>query len=344
VNNFYKNKDITEEEYRKLDFVSSSVLMQLAKGGINALKKREEEDDDPDSRAIVIGKVTETLLLESDKLKDKFYISEIEKPTASLLVLANEVIKICKEKNIKIDSFNTILEHFNLVSETCKTLGLWNNIKNNDTWVNKWNLPVLWKYLEVNTSTNGKVLVSPQEHAIAQELSLILKNHVFTNNIFTVGKDEEVFVQHKLIFPYEKNQIKTMIDFIKVNHEKKEIYSYDVKTGWKSPELFSDVYYFRRYDIQEAIYTKALYHNYPDYKVYHLKFIYISSSVRDYNYPIIAESIRPHIETFTGYFTKSGRWMKGINELLQDYNFYKKNNEIPREIYDNSGRLLIKVI
>jgi hypothetical protein len=164
---------------------------------------------------------------------------------------------------------------------------------------------------------------------------------------------EELLLQVPIYFTLDSVECKGLLDGIKIDHQEKTIEPFDLKTIGKSVYEFPANYLTFGYYTQAAFYTYAIQtEQSPVYNLlqegYTLKdfiFIVTETKTSSFNPALIytTTSEERHAGMHGGYY--NGKKYKGIYELMDDYLWHVETDQwtYPREIYQNEGRIPLKV-
>ncbi|MFW6312153.1 MAG: PD-(D/E)XK nuclease-like domain-containing protein [Nanoarchaeota archaeon] len=320
-------KNISFEEYLKIDAVNFSLLKSVADSGrfYNSEKKSKK------SLAMDLGTVVDELLLPTD-IPEEFFIIKGEPLTSSTLVLGEKMVEYCKLNNIKYEEVNNelilqVLDENKLWSKQGVDKKLEKFVKNED----------FYNYLEGNLTE--KIAINQSTLDKAHELSNILKLHDYTKKIFDRGLNQMVYV-----FEMDGVKYKIRLDKLIIDDENKKVKPFDLKTGAFFATQFDYNFYKLRYYLQQSLYQLGVLHyiknHLPDYEIDNFKFVYISTT-EPYPYPVIYEMSEKWAELGYHGSTHKGRYHKGVKELTQELLFYEKvTKEFDREIYMSKGEVL----
>ena len=246
--------------------LSYTRLVDFAKNGPEALVNRNSGQ----SISMSIGSLTDDFLNENININDKYYIYDGEKPTASLGKLCNIIIDHYRE----VPSLEEVIE-------IVKKSGFWTNIKKEELFLSKFNIPEFWDYITIMITKSDKEIITSSMYEQAEDMAHLIKTHDHTKDLFS--NNYKRIYQYYFEIVINKVFFRGQIDFVKIDHKKKTIEFIDFKTGSDPSINFSNIFINMRYFIQEAVYTKAYKHfcktfNLRGYKLLPFKFIYISKS------------------------------------------------------------------
>lgn len=334
--------DIPDEEYRAIDAFSYSLLKTIDDEGPDCLINPKHKK----SKAFDFGSLVDVI---TTNIKDKdkiFFTKAIEKPTASLLILADALLK---DELILEIPYEELVSDAKLISKV-HDLGLWNKMEDT-TILTKIKLPIFYDYIKYSIEAKGKIVLEPELKEAAEHCANVLLTSDLTRSLFIETDDIEVLKQAILFYDYKGRRGKAKLDLIRIDHVNKIIYPFDIKTGTELPSKFQNSFYFFKYYLQVVSYMLAIYSKittikeFNDYKIDDFKFVYISKKLPDA--PVIYNVPERLLTSFLeGWITAKGEKIKGFDELLEEYIYYKTNNiyNIEKEIIINNGLLNISLI
>lgn len=317
-------ENITEQEYRESNRLSYSLLKELSDIGPKVLLEGLKGVDNSGTR---LGSIVDKLTTEPgyDPLQE-FIITDI-----NLEIEANNtgrLLKWAKDNNTLLTQESDLTEIYNEL-----------DIKRPLTLTDEF-------FLKVDMLLNEDKYLHKNEYDLANTMADTFNNHIFTKDIFNPNPDYEVINQAIIFFNIYGEECKCMIDKILVNHKKKIIYPYDVKTGAESN--FMKNFFGFKYYYQGALYTTAIQSiiqtekEFQGYVVAPFTFIYLSRV--NPTFPLKFSMCIDYIEdVMTGFETRSGFTVRGILQLIDDVKWYRENNEFvfTRELLENNGTIKI---
>jgi hypothetical protein len=323
-------ENITEEEYRAVERPSYSFFKELDDKGPSIIRDGVDFKMSP---GLTLGSIVDNLITQEgyDPLEE-YHITNIA-PDLSGKTHHSNLLKYIYDNQIKDPSEDVLLD-------ACKKLGFKKNPSLNDSKFEA-------QLNMVKGMLNGKKYLNQREYELALQMSETLQMHPYTRDIFNPGFEVEAVNQAIILFTLKGLPVKGMLDKVLIDHEKKVIYPYDLKTG--TPFDFLQNFWIYKYYLQGGMYTAAIYYikeNHPEFKDYEVdpfRFIYISRARP--NLPLVYEMPKKFIEYgLTGWTTIGGRKYKGILELVEDYKWYVENDEydLTKEIVENKGLIEIK--
>lgn len=220
-------------------------------------------------------------------------------------------------------------------------LGLYKSSKNEGKRIALFDTMNFWTCLELKLKARTKTGIPA---AIFQESRLIwkrLRNDIRTKELFVEKEGKEIFYQPKLVFNLNGKDVKCMYDMVIIDHVAKTIHPYDLKVTSFHTKEFPKVYIKHRYYIQSGLYSKGIESivnankfDFLDYTI--LPFTFVVYSVPD-GIPMLWEIPTENVEkSIDGYMVGNHYKVKGIMDLISEYEYYKKNPEcsVPYEFKD----------
>lgn len=345
---------MTEKEYRELPYLSYSSLKlfndnrrKFYKEYVLGEKKPIEATD-----AMIFGSLVDTLLFSPDEWGDRFYISSAVIGSGQMFEFAEELFKVTL-KHTENDEVTTDIK--TLMEEAL------NNVKyDKHGKVVKFKDKELNKVIEMFVNSDaeiyynslrqsaGKYVISEYTNSKAEEVAQELKYSDYTREIFDDHLENwESYNQLPIVFKYQGETLKCMVDRLRVNHSDKIIYRYDLKCT-SQVEDFGFSYFKFKYYIQNGIYqlgveSWAKENGLEDYKVLPMKFINCDSA--NYLSPLIWETCEQDVYNAINGFKVGRRFYRGIDELLKDIKFAKENNlwRISRLNHINNGKVKLDI-
>jgi hypothetical protein len=334
-------KDISEQDYREVPAFNYSTLKALDDNGPMILIEREEIK----GIALEFGTLVDILITNPENRYNVFYTKPIEKPTASLLILADSLLS-----DLVLGYTREEILDNKYILNKIKELGIWVKAKE-DTLIEKFNNDLFYNYINASIEAKGKIICSPSLVEAAEHCANVLLSHPYTKDLFIETDDIEVLKQVPIFYNFKKYLGKGKIDLLRINHKEKIISLYDIKTGTELPSNFMNSFYFFKYYLQVISYLAGI--NYmittipelKDYKIDKFRFIYISKKLP--NTPCIYEVGEELLSIFfDGWTNSDGKRIKGFNQLVDEYIYYKTNDiyDTEKETIDNNGIFNIKLL
>lgn len=333
-------KDVSEEDYREIPAFNYSILKAMSENGPRVLVEKEELS----STALEFGTLVDILITNPEERYNKFYTKTVEKPTASLLQLADAIYMDHLIMDIPFESINV-----EMVVKKVRELGLWAKQKD-ETIIEKFNIDLFYNYIKAKIEAEGKIICTQELVDAAEYCARVLLTHDYTKDLFVESDTVEVLKQVPILYNFKGYMGKGKIDLLRIDHEKKIIYPYDIKTGSEVASNFANSFYHFKYYIQATSYMYGLSYlienieEFKDYKIDNFRFIYISKKSPDFPaIYVVPESCL--VSFFDGWTSLKGEYIKGFKDLVEEYIFYKSNDiyNVEKKIIDNNGVLNISL-
>lgn len=333
-----ENDPITE--YYKSPRISNSLLKAIANPRILKLKKDNPELFEDDSASLRIGSAVDCLLTDPKAWVSKFKVLEVNKPYGFMGTFVSNLPKGITKDSPKEDYMSAY----------------WmSGYKMSADWViNKfWTSPDAVEYYNTYKE-DGYTILSKDEYDSAKKAVSLVMDSPYAFSYFQRNKiHEELLHQVPIYFTLKDHEFKALLDGIKIDHQEKTIEPFDLKTIGKSVYEFPLNYILYGYYTQAALYEYALKtKESPVYDLlqegYTLKdfiFIVAETKTSSFNPALIYTTSKEEREAgFTGG-NFNNKYHKGIYQLLEDYLWHVETDQwiYPREIYQNEGRIPLKV-
>lgn len=316
--------------------MSFSRLSDYDRNGSSALLDKKDNNN---SIALNKGSLINDLLFETVDFNSKYTLKIYEKPTATLLRLAN----------IIIENFVNIPTHEE-VEKIIENNEFWKTTKKENI-KSKYDLPEFWDYITNQIKPDGKIAITPSMKIEADEIVYILRNHKHSSHFFDKNK-YEIIPEYAFEVDYNLKDdttetdrtiiLRGIVDMIVVDHINKTIRLVDLKTGGDKASEFEYSFTKWRYYLQESVYMYAMDHikellGYSDYTTLNFQFLYIGLKEK---IPVVFDVTDTwHEAALNGFYTKSGTHYKGLHQLIREvaYIWYNKEFETPYELLEKNG-------
>lgn len=310
--------NISEKEYRKLNYPSYSLLSDLIKEGPFCLSKPRA--DISDLEAIKIGSLVDKYITDSGNIGKVFVLDKV--PSDKPKVIIDEMIERFAEFPNQIDLLDS--ENHPLIMEICDKYDYY---KQKDTRLKY--LKEYEKFIEVYTQPK------PDEYLImtTYQRDTALRVVKAIKEQFPLFSDKNGLGQVKLIGKINGVELKVMFDLILVNEKTKVLLPFDLKTGINLYSEFPKGNYVKfNYYLQGALYKEVLSQNlvgtpYEGYKIAPFRFLYCS---RNEFLPMVFKMTKEAHEKALNGFYSGGMWRKGLYQIVEEYKFYRDN---PSNLY-----------
>lgn len=306
--------NISEKEYRQLNYPSYSLLSGISKNGSSAMYGIREDIADKDG--IIIGSLVDTILTDGGLPPNLIIVDK--KPTGKPL----GIIKILANRTDLLDPEILSAKNNKLIEEEL------NGFKYYESSTFRFRLNKLKQYKKYAKALEDPTAFVASSYQVFEAKQLVNSINLKYSHLF----DENTLMQTKLIGECRGIKMKCMLDFIVIDHVNKIIKPYDLKTGiGPHYNFFEGGFLGWNYYLQASLYQSILKQEaaklYPDYTVDVFRFLYCG---RKDKLPIIyTVSPKWHDAGYNG-FTYNGVKYPGIHELVDDYLYYEQH---PNALY-----------
>lgn len=315
--------DISEREYRDVDYISFSKVSSFIKDGPKVLITEKKEEND----SLLFGSLFDSLLTEPEEFNNKFYITKLNKiPSQKVMDIIGYLYR---DKGVK-----SIDNNEETVLNACRYYEYYQNYKP-ETLLRKLEEDGQ-QFFEEIINANGRYVLDQKMVNDAEECVNEILTNRFTYMYFSDKTNADLFSKDTLEHVYQgklldhNRKLKCMIDKAIIDHEKKEIQLIDLKTTAFPEENFQDSYLKYRYDIQASLYPDIVNELYKGYKILPFKFIVIN---RYHKKPLIYEDhtyhkiISGNIGDYRPYYDwiSEMKWHLENNEYDYSYESIKNN-------------------
>lgn len=274
---------------------------------------------------LIEGRLVHCLLFEPDKVKDKFNIVPGKTPS-------DNVRKVLKDMQLVTDA--PTLEECDdfIITDSLLSLNLYQSLKTDESRLAKIRTPdneIYWKFL---SNSNVDIIDIDTLNKCTEYVKIIQSNDdvmdLFSNESETDFELDPISIhcEQPLYCKLEKYNfgLKGIIDFYKVDKEKKVVTICDLKTTSKTIADFQETVDFYNYWLQAAIYSKLVYENLKknhseDAEMYQIlfKFVVIDKYNQVYVFDVREDTL--------------GIWANGLENTLEraNYHYTNKNYTLP---------------
>lgn len=347
-----QGKTKTEANYRAIMLDSSSSLKEFSLDRRKYYKKYilNENVEDKDSQAAIMGRIVETLLFEPEQFDSRFHMSSCASaPTGLMLAFVESLYKHMREATNE-DGIVT-REFTDIAKDAYVDSGF--KIKF-DAVIAKFEGSDAEIYFRemVKVKSNGLTVVTTEDVTNAEKIVEELRTNSATADIVNLVNSVNYTV-HKQFqaegYTVDKHLFKSMMDLVVIDHQNKTIQVYDLKCVWAVENFYEEYYLYRRAYIQAYLYWTALNElrmandgEMLDYKILNPKFI-VCDSTNYYN-PLVYNLADEDIEAAYKGFEHKGRTYPGVGQLIDELNWAINNNvwNISKTNYLNNGQVNLK--
>ena len=345
-------KTKTEKEYRAVPMDSSSSLKEFSVNRKRYHKKYilNEKIEEEDSKASVIGRVVETLLLEPEEFDNRFYMSVcLSAPTGLMLAFVEALYKHTAAATDEFGSVNRpfadlFIDAYNDSGFKIKADAVLNKFQGSDAEI---------YYDELRkVRSKGLTVVTTEDVTNSEKIVTELKTNFVTSGVVNLVNSAKYSVHNQFQiegYSVDGHLFKSMMDKVIVDHEQRTIQVYDLKCTWSVENFYEEYYLYRRAYIQAYLYYHAA------------RSLTINQNSELYGYTvecpkfIVCDStnyMNPLIYTLTGDdlldayegFEHKGKLYPGVQQLIKDLQWAVENDvwNINRINYINNGVINIK--
>jgi hypothetical protein len=342
----------TEKEYRAIQMDSSSSLKEFS---VNRKKYYQryilnERIEEEETKASVVGRIVETLLLEPEEFDNRFYMSVcLSAPTGLMLAFVEALYKNTAAATNELGEVTKSFE--DLSRDAYAESGF--KIKYDAVIAKFQGSDAEIYYDELRkVRSKGLTVVTTEDVTNSEKIVTELKTNFVTSNIINLVNSARYSVYNQFQiegYSVDGHLFKSMMDKVIVDHEQRTIQVYDLKCVWAVEGFYEEYYLYRRAYIQAYLYyhaARSLTINQNSdlygYDVMLPKFI-VCDSTNYYNPLIYTLSISDMADAYEG-FEHKGRKYPGVGQLIKDLEWAVENDvwNISRENYINNGVLNIK--
>ena len=349
-----KGQAKTEAVYRAILLDSSSSLKEFSMDRKKYYNKYYlgKNVEDKDSQAAIMGRLVETILMESDEFDKRFYMSAcVSSPTGLMLSFVEELYKYTMNAT---DEFGNVTRTFEEISRDAysssgfkiKYEAVIQKFIGSDTEI---------YYNEIRkVRANNLTVVTSQDVTHAENIVSELRNNFATKDIVNLVNSSRYSVYDQLQvegYEVDGHLFKSMMDKVIVNHQEKTIHPYDLKCTWSVENFYEEYYLYRRAYIQAYLYYYATNHLTLDenselygYKVNPLQFI-VCDSTNYYNPLVYTLSDEDMKDAYEGFVHK-GKSYPGVKYLIDELKWAMDMNiwNISKNNYLKKGIVNIKPV
>lgn len=347
---------MTEQEYRALPFDSYSSIKDFIDDRKVYYKRwvLKEEEVRELTKSLIMGSIVDTLLYSPSDFDNRFTLTATQAPTGQMKDFVDALYKRSIQSR---EDDGTLTRSIETLTKEAYNDVRFNRAGDIVAFKKKTYEKVLEDfagsdaelYYRQLLNSYGKSVVELYEVQGAERLVQELKNNWVTKEVVNRKTDKDCDVHEQLIilFEYKGYKLKAMLDKAIVDHRKKMIFIYDLKTCWDNEKEFQTNWFKYKYYIQAAVYYLAVLHwaekeGWGDYQVIPMQFIVADTT--NYQNPLIYQTDAVNLQQGLEGFTIKGRYYPGVDRAIHDLQWHKVNNlwDISPENYENKGLVRIK--
>lgn len=295
-----------------------------------------------DSEHFIIGSLSDCILLTPEYFEQMFAICDFS-ISPQLKKLIDYIVKNKKDYS-----------SYDLLFDMTRALNIFGQIKSIETFkksLQKENFEEAIVFYEENI---GKTIVEQTQYEKALQISNSFAKNVFTKDYFKLSDNVELLTALPIYWFYSGRSLKSLIDFIRINHKNKTITVNDLKTTRFDTASFSSSILEYRYDIQAAFYLEAvrwwianIRQDLEDYEI--LGFNFFVESTNHVGNPLIYHMMNDDILIGEegAYINTNGivKHFIGFKELLENLNWHYENDIwfCTKNQYKNKGIINVNI-
>jgi len=334
---------VSKEVFTNTQGVSYSRLSKLAESPQAYLAGLA---DDPSSSAISLGSAVDILLTDSKRFDEEIYVMTANKPNSEMMLKFVEQYVLC--------GGNAEMAHNN------------SDFKISTEAVMKKFEKEGRAYYDALQAAGKRQILDADDMFKANQIVQQLQTNPFTRQYFIAGDGVDLIFQPHILWnlPFRSLvadgkiraiQAKSVLDVIRIDHNKKVIQPIELKTGAES--FMKSYWRYKRY-LQGSMYTNALYSSIKRedldlYKVDNIRFVYADTNMwySPRIYKMTDDDVRKGQEgqpyrmlgnnppSHFGY-SKNFR-VKGYTQLASELDWHKKMDlwEYSYDVYQSNGEV-----
>lgn len=171
---------------------------------------------------------------------------------------------------------------------------------------------------------------------------------------YFINEDPMVALMHQvpIYFKYKEKDCKALLDGIKIDHRKRTVEPFDLKTT-RAVYDFEDHFVMYKYYLQAAFYRIALLSEqspvkqYLDegYELLDFIFIAVENKISSSHPAVIYVTESEDLDKAVSGGKIGNRWIKGIDELIEDYKYHEQTDrwDLPVDLIMSEGRKKLRV-
>lgn len=316
---------ITEKEYREYSAPNYSKIKTFDISSLYYKNLIDGKIVEEDKSYFALGRAIHCVVLEPKRFNKEYLRCNINAPGGIIGNFTNELIAMCKYDN-NIFGPNISKQEFEKAYSAIDTS--WKL----ETIINKFNESSGILYFNFMCKNYNKTIISESDYKIILKCKDSVCNHKAASKFLS---NENSAIELSIIWKYKDLILKSRLDKIVIDEEKKSVFIIELKTTSKPVSNFHRDYKSYKYYMQLAFYCEAA------------KCLFESNNYLDYTFVpiIIAVETKPFYET--KIFEINDADIKEGNieftKILDRIAWHTKNNkwEYPKEYYDNSGMELL---
>ena len=330
------------KEYFTTKAVSNSMLGALYNPKWVKFKMENPDSEDDDKKFFRIGAGLDCLLTSPQRWDQDFQVIDAVRPFG---LMGKFIDNLPKDINILSDE-SEYREAWDKSGYKMKLSKIIEKFWENEEFVN-------YHKLIRNISDNTTILSKDEYETIVKTRDCIIDNPYTHKYFFHTSPKHQLYHQVPIYFEHQNTKCKALLDGILVDHAAKTIEPFDLKTTGKSVYEFPASYMQFGYYRQCAFYELALQkEDSPVYGLLNLGyelldfvFIVVETKLTSTNPSIIYVTSKKDREAGLNGGVIGRKKYKGINQLLDEYNYYVETGDwnMPKDLVDSKGKIYLDV-
>jgi len=341
------------KNYYNSPHVNASLLKGLHNPKWIKFKRDNPDIEDDEKRHFRIGGAIDSILTSPSTFSEEYHVSYKERPSGLMGIFIDALpLDLTEESDTEEyrEAYDASGYRVSIESIIKK---LWKVDKYKDYYISRKN-------------GQGKSILSYDEWEEVLHCKDYILNNPFCSRYFINNESAvELIHQVPIYFQMEETMCKGLLDGVLIDHNKKKIIPFDLKTIGRSIFTFPNSYLRYGYYLQGAFYRKGLevlikdkgegyidHSEFPliseieDYDIDYMKFIvtekkaYHSNPARIFN-----TSEKDYKIGLKGGYSSNSKYYKGIEQLLDDYKWHLKTNDwdLPKALIESEGEVDLNV-
>lgn len=310
--------------YGETEYLSQSALKKLNVSP--KLFKDNLEEDKVETESMIVGRAIDCLITTPDEFDNEFALANFDKKPSGKM---GQMIDLLYQYDYDGEK--------ELFKQAYEEVGWGYSL---ERVYESFQKPEVKDFFGFMIKTKEKTVITQNQYDKAHRI----RDQFFGDEKLTEWRNQfdEELNQVAIYWEYDGVKMRSLLDFLYIDHKNKFILPVDLKSTYNSTRFDKTARKFR-YDIQAISYTIAVMSmikvHYPGYTVGDFKFIVVDG----YNPPIIYSMCNEDLEiAYTG--TKiDNYYLKGFKDLINEYKYYEKHGfEYPMD-YALNGEICIRL-
>jgi len=320
IHNEYEEVFYNKEMY--FSFSSMNRLMYNPESFYNHYIKNQKED--LVGKHLIKGRATHALLLENDKFKDQFLVTEEKLPGSSVIKIIDKMFYTGKPegelKDQKDFIISWLVENNLYQSLTDDKPEKKNSRTGNEKRLDKVIDEISTRYYNFKKESEGRTVI---DNELYEECNLAvskIKESPYVKSLCLTEETNDMLIvsNEKMLYCKLSNYkfgLKGIIDNFVISYMDEKVTINDFKTSGKPLSGFDKSVESFNYSIQAAVYKRLVLANYPDAKDFEFEFNFL-----------VIDNLN-HVYSFRVTDETMERWNVELDDYLVKANYHYINNE-----------------